>query len=217
MVTGFDGVSHIGSEAGPPHDKGCAEMGDITKTVPPLSPPPSGDGFTRGHGGSPSVAEPGDFLSGSVPGDSSIEGCHDNGRVTDRMGSDLRGQSCERHLTIGADPCSHKLFGVNGSISSTETFFAAPQGQTCSVKVRQLHGGGVCKLSGGHTFVAATQIGSQDYSVEQLSAQVAVGDARSRSAEQRSGSHVKRKSCLGSGNFIPKLWLRCFRDMARLP
>ncbi|XP_049927771.1 uncharacterized protein LOC126407128 [Epinephelus moara] len=193
-ATGFDGVSHIGSEAGPPHDEGCAEMGGIIKTVPPASPPPFGDGFTRGHGGSPSVAELGDFFSGSAPGDSSVEGCHGDGRVADRMGSDLRGQSCERHLAIGADPCSHKLFGVNGSISSTETFFAAPQGQTCSIKVRQLHGGGVCEPSGGHTIVAATRIGSQDYSMEQLSAQVAAGDARGGSTEQRSGSHVKRKS-----------------------
>ena len=189
-----DGISDRCSETGPSYDERRAKMGDVIETVPAPSSLPLGESFTGSNSGSLSVAQPGDFFTGGASRGRGVEGRHDDGRVPDRVGSGSRGQSSERCLALRTSSGSHKLSGAFSSVSGSETFCTAPQGQTCPVKIRQHHSGGVYQPSGGHSVFTTAQTSSQDHYLEQFSARVATGDARSRSTEQRCRSPVKRKS-----------------------
>ena len=192
-AAGSYGIGHFSSEAGPPADEGCAEMGSIVKTVSPPSPLSLGDSFSRVHGSSPTVEKSGDFLTGCQPGDGGVKGCYDNGRVHGRLGSDIHGQSSEWHLVSGAGSGAYKLSRVDGSVSGLKTFSPSSGRAACVGEIRQLHGGGIREPPGGHALSTASQAGTENNSVERLSAQVAASNARSGSAEQGRRSHVKRK------------------------
>ena len=86
------------------------------------------------------------FSQGVSPGDGGVKGCYDNGRVHDRLGSDISWGRAVNGIWSAELAQAH----INYLESGLKTFSPSSGRAACVGEIRQLHGGGIREPSGGH-------------------------------------------------------------------
>ncbi|KAI2662102.1 Gag-Pol polyprotein [Labeo rohita] len=123
-------------------------------SVPTSAPRTQSENYHGVRDGSSSAEKPLCIPDRSLAGQRVSEKSSDNGRIPNGMGSCFSGQIDKRSLDASVLQTSHKHAGVNGSLSSSETFSPVLGGFSCSSQDRQHDGGGIYQSLRGNAFVA---------------------------------------------------------------